>query len=199
MAATISEDCVIDSSVRILGDGVRIGARTKIYRGGELLGPITIGSGVFINRDAYIRPNTTIGNRVNLGPFVRLITDAHEIGPASRRAGAVRYDPIKIGDGAWIGASVTVLGGVSIGSGAIVAAGALVIADVPPNTVVGGVPAAIIRAIDQHTGAEPSSDQRDQPITHCPTCGQNGGVPTTLVFGTRDRSGGAAIPECEQR
>lgn len=106
-----------------------------------------VGTAVFINRDVYIRPNTTIGNRVNIGPFVRLITDAHEVGTAYRRAGAVSYDPITIGDGAWIGASVTVLPGVNIGKGAIVAAGAVVVSDVPPHTLVGGVPAAKIREL----------------------------------------------------
>ena len=157
MTVDISEDCVIDPSVRIFGEGIRIGSRTKIYRGGELLGPVDIGSAVFINRDAYIRPNTTIGDRVNLGPFVRLITDAHEIGPASRRAGAVRYDPITIGAGTWIGAAATVLGGVSIGAGAVVAAGAVVVSDVPANTVVAGVPARVVRALDVPT---PGNDQR---------------------------------------
>lgn len=150
MTNTIAEDCQIDPSVRIIARGdVRIGSRTRIFRGGELLGPIDIGSAVFINRDVYIRPNTTIGDRVNVGPFVRFITDAHEIGPKSRRAGAVRYDPITVGNGSWIGASVTILGGVSIGEGAIVAAGSVVISDVLPNTLVGGVPAALIRHLPE--------------------------------------------------
>lgn len=149
MATEIASDCVIASSVRISdGPDVRIGSLTKILRGGELLGPIDIGSRVYINRDVYIRPNTTIGDRVNIGPFVRLITDTHEIGPPARRAGPGRFDPITIGDGVWIGAAVTVLGGVTIGAGAVVAAGAVVTADVPPNTIVGGVPARVIRSLD---------------------------------------------------
>lgn len=124
-----------------------VGRNANIYRGTEVTGPATIGDDVFINRDAYIRPGTVIGDRVNLGPFVRLVTDTHEIGPAERRAGAVRHEPIRIGNGAWIGASVTVLGGVRIGSGSIVAAGSIVTRDVPENVVVGGVPAALIRKL----------------------------------------------------
>ncbi|WP_430645995.1 acyltransferase [Agromyces sp. GXS1127] len=107
-----------------------------------------IGSDVFINTGSYIRPHTTIGDRVNLGPYVRLITDTHDIGPRSRRAGAGRKDPIRIGDGAWIGAGAIVVGGVTIGPGAVVAAGAVVTADVPADTLVGGVPARVIRRLE---------------------------------------------------
>lgn len=148
MALELGVGCKIDPTVRFLGEGIRIGSGSKVLRGSELLGPIEIGADVFINRDAYIRPNTTIGDRVNLGPFVRLITDDHKIGSRERRAGPVSYKPIKIGDGAWIGASVTIVGGVTIGEGAVVAAGAIVVRDVPPNTLVGGVPASFIKALD---------------------------------------------------
>ena len=57
--------------------------------------------------------------------------------------------PIHIGKNVWIGSNATVLPGVSIGDGAIVAAGAVVTKDVPENTIVGGVPAKVIRTISQ--------------------------------------------------
>lgn len=148
---TIAEDAVVDPSVKLLhrdGDrDIAIGARTKIYRGAEILGPVEIGEDVFINRDAYIRPGTRLGDRVNLGPFVRLITDTHEIGGHDKRAGDVRHEPISVGDGTWIGAAVTVVGGVRIGAGCVIAAGAVVTSDVPDDTMVGGVPATIIRRL----------------------------------------------------
>lgn len=138
----------IDPSVRLMGRDVVIGDGTRIYRHGEILGPVRIGADVFINTGVYIRPHTTIGDRVNLGPFVRLITDTHDIGPRKRRAGAGRNDPITIGEGTWIGAGVIVVGGVTIGAGAVVAAGAVVTSDVPSDTLVGGVPARVIRRLD---------------------------------------------------
>lgn len=150
MTLTIGANARIDESVRFIHahSEVVIGERANIYRGCEILGPVTIGDGVFINRDVYIRPSTAIGDHVNIGPFVRIVSDTHDIGPASRRAGKARFDPIVIGSGSWIGASVTILGGVSIGEGCIVAAGAVVTKDVPPNTMVGGIPAKHIRSLD---------------------------------------------------
>ena len=85
------------------------------------------------------------GSNVNIGPFTKLISDSHELGGPSRRAGKFFADPIVVGDGAWIGASVTVLGGVTIGAGAVVAAGAVVTRDVPANALVAGVPAKVIK------------------------------------------------------
>ena len=148
---TIGANSDIDRRVKLVHNEqrpIRIGQSVRIYRGAEVLGPVTVGDRVFINRDAYIRPNTTIGDDVNIGPFVRLISDTHEIGPASKRAGASRFDPITVGDGTWIGASVTVLAGVTIGSGCIIAAGSIVTRDVPDNTLAGGVPAVPLRTLD---------------------------------------------------
>lgn len=160
MSLTIGKRSRIDKTVVIMHREERpvvIGAGASLFRGTEILGPVTIGNNVFINRDAYVRPNTTIGNNVNIGPFVRLVTDTHETGPSSRRAGSVRFDPIVIGDGSWIGASVTIVGGVTIGSGCIVAAGAIVTSDVPDNTVVGGVPAKFIRDLPPNGEPAPTS------------------------------------------
>ncbi|MBA8816674.1 acetyltransferase-like isoleucine patch superfamily enzyme [Microbacterium halimionae] len=137
---------MIHESVSCVGD-ITIGVFAKIYAGGNILGPVTIGDRVFINRDVYIRPHTAIGDDVNIGPFARFITDTHEIGPAKKRAGKVRHDPIVVGAGTWIGAGVTVLAGVTIGTGCIVAAGAVVVNDVASNSLVGGIPAKLIREL----------------------------------------------------
>jgi acetyltransferase-like isoleucine patch superfamily enzyme len=128
---------------------IELGDAVTLYRNVEIEGPVSIGAESFINRDCYIRPGVTIGARVNIGAFTRLVTDTHEIGPARRRAASpTRHDPIVVGDGVWLGVGVTVLGGVTIGDGAVVAAGSLVREDVKPNTLVGGVPARVIRELD---------------------------------------------------
>ncbi|MGX9900552.1 DapH/DapD/GlmU-related protein [Arthrobacter sp. SA17] len=89
----------------------------------------------------------TIGTSVAIGPFVRLITDNHLLGSPTRRAGQVHSLPITIGDGVWIGASVTIIGGIHVGDGAVIAAGSVVTKDVPPNTLVAGVPAVVKRSL----------------------------------------------------
>lgn len=136
----------IGTDVHLVGR-VDIGAQVGIYRGTEITGPVSIGPHSFINQGGYIRPQTTIGRNVAIGPFVRLITDSHEIGPASHRAGKSVIGSIRIDDGVWLGAGVTVIGPVRIGAGAVVAAGAVVTRDVPPDTLVGGVPARELRRL----------------------------------------------------
>lgn len=98
----------------------------------------------FTHQDAAIR----IGENCDIAPEVMFVTGSHEIGPSERRAGNGIANPISIGDGVWIGARATITGGVSIGAGSIVAAGAVVASDVAPNTLVGGVPARLIRALE---------------------------------------------------
>jgi maltose O-acetyltransferase len=89
----------------------------------------------------------SIGARCDIGPEVMMVAGSHELGPTAQRAGPGISDPIVVEDGAWIGARSTILGGVTIGRGAVVAAGAVVINDVPANTLVGGVPARVLREL----------------------------------------------------
>ena len=89
-----------------------------------------------------------IGDHVSAGHQVIFMTTSHEIGRESRRAGALTLAPITIGDGAWLGSRSMVLPGVTIGLGAVVAAGAVVTHSVPPNTIVAGIPAKVIRELE---------------------------------------------------
>lgn len=146
----IGSDCQLAAGIRIFstdGKEVEIGDNVNIYRGAEIFGPVSIGSRTFINRDAYLRSGTNIGANVNIGPFSRFITDSHEIADSRKRAGKNITKDIVVGDGTWIGASVTVLGGVTIGSGSIVAAGAVVTTDIPPNSVAAGIPARVVKSL----------------------------------------------------
>ena len=82
-----------------------------------------------------------------IGHHSVLITSSHELGGPARRAGSLKTAPVVIEDGCWLGAGVTVLPGVTIHRGAVIAAGAVVAADVPPNTLAGGVPARLIKTL----------------------------------------------------
>lgn len=89
----------------------------------------------------------TIGGSVAIAHHTSLITTSHESGDSARRCGDNIYQPIVIGDGAWIGAHVTILPGVTVGTGSIVGTGSVVSADVAPNTLVWGVPAKPIKRL----------------------------------------------------
>jgi acetyltransferase-like isoleucine patch superfamily enzyme len=109
---------------------------------------IRVGRNVFINQNCtfYDLGGLDIGDDVMIGPNVSLITSGHPIEPSRRRAG-VTAAPIVIGRNVWIAAGVTIIGGVTVGDNAVVAAGAVVTRDVPPDTLVGGNPARVIRSI----------------------------------------------------
>ncbi len=108
---------------------------------------ITVGKNVFINSGCCFQDQggIEIGDSCLIGHQVVLVTLNHDLAPANR--GSMSAAPIKIGRGVWIGSHATVLPGVTIGDNAVVAAGAVVTKDVPAGTVVGGVPAKIIKHI----------------------------------------------------
>lgn len=109
---------------------------------------ITIGRDVFINSGCHFQDQggIEIGDGALIGHNVVLATINHDLDPAMNRKN--HYAPIKIGAHVWIGSNATILSGVSIGEWSVVAAGAVVARDVPPMTVVGGVPARIIKNIE---------------------------------------------------
>ncbi len=108
---------------------------------------IQIGKNVFINHACTFLDmgGITIEDDVLIGPKVNLITENHPIDPGDRKA--LVLSPVVVKRNAWIGASATILPGVTIGENSVVAAGAVVTSDVQPNTIVGGVPARIIKKI----------------------------------------------------
>ena len=90
----------------------------------------------------------TIGSNTQIGPNCQFLTPNHPIDYVERRKPIERCSPITIGEDCWLGANATVLAGVTIGDGAVVAAGAVVTKDVEPNTIVGGIPAKVIKNIE---------------------------------------------------
>ena len=107
-----------------------------------------VGERVFINMGCKFQDQggITIDEGALIGHNVVLATLNHMLDP-NLRAG-MTYAPIHIGKNVWIGANATVLAGVTIGDGAVIAAGAVVTKNVEPNTIVGGVPAKVIKKIE---------------------------------------------------
>lgn len=115
---------------------------------------ITIGKDVFINSGCHFQDQggIIIGDGSLIGHNVVLATINHDLNPENERKN--HYAPIRIGAHVWIGSNATILPGVSIGDWAVVGAGAVVTEDVLSFTVVGGVPARILKTIEVHSGKE---------------------------------------------
>jgi maltose O-acetyltransferase len=90
----------------------------------------------------------TIGDDVQIGPYVQLLTPTHPVEPGPRRAKWESTAPITIGDNVWLGGGVIVLPGVSIGADTVVGAGSVVTKDLPAGVVAVGNPARVIRKLD---------------------------------------------------
>ena len=108
---------------------------------------IIVGKNVFFNSGCRLQDHggIFIGDNVLFGHNVVLATLDHDLDPAKRDL--LHCAPIRIGNDVWVGANATITKGVTIGDGAVIAAGAVVTRNVPPRTVVGGVPAKVIREI----------------------------------------------------
>lgn len=114
------------------------------------------GSNLHIGKNVYISNCSMfvdlggiyIGDNVLIGPNVTIASVNHHEDPKERRN--LEFKEVHIHDNAWLGANVTVTPGTVIGENAIVAAGAVVTKDVPKNTVVGGVPAKVIKTIKEN-------------------------------------------------
>jgi acetyltransferase-like isoleucine patch superfamily enzyme len=144
--------------------GIRIGANTLVMHGAVLhvynFRSIPH-SGIHIGQDSLIGEYTvirgqggvTIGNRVYTSPLVQIIAVNHVFSDPDRPfiEQGITAEGIVIEDDVWIGSGAIITDGVRVGKGAVVAAGAVVTQDVPPNCVVGGVPARLIKEITKET------------------------------------------------
>ena len=106
---------------------------------------ITVGEGVFINACCHFQDHggVIIGDGCQIGHNVVFATLNHGLPPEERQT--TYPAPIVLGRNVWVGSNATILPGMTIGDNAVVGAGAVVTKDVPPYTIVGGVPAKEIR------------------------------------------------------
>ena len=118
---------IADNAVVMMGAVINIGAE--------------IGEGTMIDMGAILGGRATVGKNSHIGAGAVL---AGVIEPASA-------DPVRVGDDVLVGANAVIIEGVQVGNGSVVAAGAIVTQDVPENVVVAGVPARIIKEIDEKT------------------------------------------------
>jgi maltose O-acetyltransferase len=119
------------------------------------------GYNIRLGRNAFINYNCIfldcapieIGDDLQMGPAVQLYTALHPLDRNERRSGVESARPIRLGRDVWIGGGAIILPGVTIGDGSVVGAGSVVVRDVPPDSVVVGNPARIVRALDPEGGA----------------------------------------------
>lgn len=113
------------------------------------VGDVVIGHHTRIGLHNTVIGPVTIGNYVNLAQGITVTALNHNFSDTSKRIDqqGVSTTPVTLGDDIWIGANAVILPGVTIGNHSVVAAGAVVTKDVPPYTLVGGVPARIIKSL----------------------------------------------------
>jgi maltose O-acetyltransferase len=110
---------------------------------------ISVGARTFINYGVVVldAAKVTIGDDVQIGPGVHLLTALHPLDPDDRRRGVETAAPVTIGDGAWLATGVIVCPGVTIGADAVVGAGSVVTKDLPAHHLCFGNPCQVIREI----------------------------------------------------
>jgi len=139
----------------LLAMGAKVGRNVVVYPG-VWIAPgrnLVIGDEVDLAKDVLITTSggVSIGDRALIGYRTQILSADHDIPPIGERfsiSGDV-FKPVVISEDVWIGASCIITAGVTIGKGAVVAAGSVVTRDVPPNAIVGGVPARLIRTRDE--------------------------------------------------
>ena len=136
---------ILDELLGAFGEGSEIRPPMYCDYGYQIL----IGDRTFVNFGLVALDVATIeiGDDVQFGPNVQLLTPTHPTNAELRRAKWEAASPITIENNAWIGGGAIILSGVVVGENAIVGAGAVVTKDIPPNTLAVGNPARVVRPL----------------------------------------------------
>ncbi len=163
--------------VKISGPNIRIGKCVTLI--GERAAPVSIGvwgreldtGSITLGDYVLVSPGTRISasDEITIGDSVMIangayITDSDWHGIYDRTARDERVRPVHIGNNAWIGDHATVLKGVTVGENSVVAARAVVTRDVPPNVVVAGNPAQVVKELDPQQGFKTRADFFADPV-----------------------------------
>lgn len=143
--------CFFEVKRKLLNSiGHEIGEGTKIVGPIECYSRLRVGKDCWIGKNLKINGNgsVVIGDKCDIAPEVTFQTGGHKIGSYERRAGEGICYSQNVGSGVWIGGRVTIMGDVTIGDGSVIAGCACVNKDIQPNTLVGGVPARVIRSLE---------------------------------------------------
>lgn len=136
-----------------LGEHCRLGSH--VFFETQEMGRIEVGSHVRLNAGCTVvsYAHIAIGDDCLIGEYVSIRDANHGLAPNhAMRSQPHTAAPIQIGNDVWIGRGAVILGGVTIGAGAVIGANAVVTHDVPPMTIVGGVPARVLRRRENPSG-----------------------------------------------
>ena len=134
--------------------GLQIAEGVQIVGGARFhYANVAIGEGTWVGTETHFFCNVNswirIGARVDIAPGCFFNTGSHRLGGPEERAGRNYAESISIGDGTWIGMGVKLLDGTQVGKGCVIAAGAVVRGRFPDDVLIGGVPAKVIKQLDE--------------------------------------------------
>ena len=131
-----------------VGDDVEVRSPVYVDYGTN----VRIGTGVFLNYGCQLADvaRITIGDDVQIGPYVQLLTPVHPMEPSGGGTSGRPRNPITIGDNVWLGGGVIVCGGVTVGDDTVIGAGAVVTRDLPAGVLAVGSPARVVRTLAEH-------------------------------------------------